>query len=103
MKIAIASEGEGPDAQVSPHGARAPFYLIYDENGILQESITNPCANAERGAGPKAAHFLVQQGVQLVVAGAFGGRFATELEAGGIRQVQQSGIVSDVITGIVAR
>lgn len=103
MKIAIASDGAESDARVSQHGARAPFYLIYDENGNLQESITNPYVNADRGAGPKAAHFLVQQGVQLFVASGFGERFAAELEAGGIRQVQKMGIVSDVIAKILSK
>ena len=101
MKIAIASTSSESDAEVSQHGARAPFYLIYNSNGSFQESISNPYANSERGAGPKAAQFLVQQGVQLVVAADFGGRFVTELEASGIRQIQKAGIVSDVITEVL--
>ena len=101
MKIAIASSGSEPDAEVSQHGARAPFYLIYSINGSFQESIANPYVNSERGAGPQAAQLLAQQGVKLLVAGDFGGRFITELEAGGIRQVQQTGIVSNVITEVL--
>ena len=103
MKIATAATGTEADAQVSQHGARAPFYLIYDENGNFLESISNPFANAERGAGPKAAHFLIQQGVKLIVACDFGGRFATELETGGIQQVQKVGNVSDVITDVLTK
>jgi predicted Fe-Mo cluster-binding NifX family protein len=103
MKIAIASEGAEPTAQVSQHGARAPFYLLYDESGTLQQSVANPCADAERGAGPKAAQYLGQLGVQIVVADGFGERFVTELEAGGIQQVQKEGIVSEVITDILAK
>lgn len=102
MKIAIASSGTDPDAQVSQHGARAPYFLIYDENGNFQEALTNPYANAERGAGPKVAHFLIQQGTQLLVACDFGGRFAAELDAGGIQQVKKTGGISDVITDVVA-
>ena len=101
MRIAIASMSTEPDAEVSQHGARTAFYLIYNGNGDFQEAIANPYANAERGAGPKAAQFLAQQGVQLVVAADFGERFVTELEAGGIRQVQKTGIVSDVITEVL--
>ena len=101
MKIAIASTGAKPDAEVSQHGARAAFYLIYNSKSSFQESISNPYANSERGAGPKAAQFLAQQGVQLVVAADFGGRFVTELEASGIRQVQKTGIVSDIITEVL--
>ena len=76
---------------------------MYDEKGHLQQAIANPCANAERGAGPKAAQFLLQQGVQILVAGEFGGRFVAELEADGIQQVQMAGQVADVITEVLAQ
>ena len=101
MRIAIASMSTEPDAEVSQHGARTAFYLIYNGNGDFQEAIANPYANAERGAGPKAARFLAQQDVQCLVAANFGERFVTELEAGGIRQIQKTGIVSDVITEVL--
>jgi predicted Fe-Mo cluster-binding NifX family protein len=103
MKIAIASEGAEPDAQVSLHGARAPFYLLYDDSGKLQQSIANPCADAEKGAGPKAAQYLERLGVQIIVAGGFGGRFVAGLEEEGIQQVQKVGIVSEVIADILAK
>lgn len=101
MKIAVAAETPLPDTSVSHHGARAPYYLLYDENGHFQEAVTNPHANAERGAGPRAAHFLAQQGVQVVAAGDFGERFIDELEASGIRPVEVTGMVSDIITGLL--
>ena len=39
----------------------------------------------------------------LIVASDYGGRFATELEAGGIQQVQKVGNVSDVITDVLTK
>jgi len=101
MKIAIASTDAAPDTDVSQHGARAPFYLIYNSDGSLQESIANPYVDAERGAAPKAARFLAQHGVQLLVAGDFGERFIIELEAAGIRQVKKTGIISDLLTEVL--
>ncbi|MCG6939118.1 MAG: hypothetical protein LJE83_13230 [Gammaproteobacteria bacterium] len=101
MKIAIAAESDTPQAQVSHHGARAPYYLVFDENSQMLEAIGNPYANAERGAGPGAAQFLAQLGIQMVVAGDFGGRFIDELEAGGIKHVEANGIVSDIVAGIL--
>jgi predicted Fe-Mo cluster-binding NifX family protein len=101
MKIAIAAESDTTRAQVSPHGARTPYYLVFDENGQMQEAVANPYAIAERGAGPGAAQFLAQLGIQTVVAGDFGGRFVKELEAGGIKHVEAGGIVSEVIAGML--
>lgn len=101
MKIAIAAEAQDLDAQVSYHGARAPYYLIFDKNGELLEVVSNPYSNAERGAGPKAAALLIQQGITLVVAAEFGGRFVSELEDGGLQLAQKTGIVSSVITDVL--
>jgi predicted Fe-Mo cluster-binding NifX family protein len=100
MKIAIAAESDTLQAQVSQHGARAPYYLVFDENDVMQEAVANPYASAERGAGPGAAQLLVQLAVQTVVAGDFGGRFVDELEAGGIKHLEAGGIVADVIAGM---
>ncbi|MEA3406053.1 MAG: NifB/NifX family molybdenum-iron cluster-binding protein [Pseudomonadota bacterium] len=101
MKIAIASTGATPDSDVSQHGARAPFYLIYHSDGSLHASLSNPYIDAERGAAPKVARFLTQQDVQLLVAGSFGERFMTELEADGIRQVQKTGSIADLLTEVL--
>ncbi|MGD8484359.1 MAG: NifB/NifX family molybdenum-iron cluster-binding protein [Thioalkalispiraceae bacterium] len=103
MRIAIAATGNEPASQVSQHGARAPYYLVYDENGTFQEVHKNPYANSERGAGPKVARFLMQLGVQLLVAGDFGGRFVEELETGGIKQLHMTGIISEIITDVIAQ
>jgi predicted Fe-Mo cluster-binding NifX family protein len=103
MRIAIAAQGADTNSLISQHAARAPFYLIFNAAGELQEAIKNPCSGAERGAGPKAAHFLAQQNIQMIVAGDFGGRFVEELDASGIQQLQKSGVASDAINEIVSR
>lgn len=97
MTIAIAAEGQDINAQVSHHGARAPYYLFFDEKGNLLEVVSNPYSGAERGAGPKAAQFLVQQGAAIVVAAEFGEKFLTELEDAGRQLVQKQGVISDII------
>jgi predicted Fe-Mo cluster-binding NifX family protein len=101
MKIAIAAEAATPQAKVSHHGARAPYYLVYDESGQLQQALSNPYAGAERGAGPGAAQFLARHGIRTIVAADFGGRFIDELEADGINYREAAGIVSDIIKDIV--
>jgi hypothetical protein len=41
--------------------------------------------------------------VQLLVAGDFGGRFVEELETGGIKQLHMTGIISEIITDVIAQ
>lgn len=101
MKVAIASTAPQPDSQIAMHSARAPFYLIFDANGNFLEAIANPYVQVERGAAPKAAHFLDEHDVSMLVAGDFGSRFIADLEVKGIKAVQASGQVSDVISGLL--
>ena len=97
MKIAIAATTQALDGQVEMHAARAPYYLLLDTERDLYEVLANPVAKVDRGAGPKAAAFLVQQAVEKVVAGEFGYRFRADLEENGISCEERKGAIADVI------
>lgn len=101
MKIAIASETPDPATQIAMHAARAPYYLIYNDNRTLLAAIKNPYADIERGAAPKAAQLLKQAGVTELIAGEFGNRFVDELEACHIRAVTGSGQIAGIIQNVV--
>jgi predicted Fe-Mo cluster-binding NifX family protein len=100
MKIAIAVTSFEEDARVDTHAARAPFYLILDTDSGSTEILPNPMAQAERGAGPRAAAFLVSKGVDQVVAGDFGPKFRTELEDNSITCTEMTGQVSETIASL---
>ena len=97
MKIAIAATSSETEAQVSMQGARAPYYQLFDTDSGLSEALPNPVSQAERGAGPKAAAFLISSGIDEVVAGDFGPKFRSELESGDISCVVKTGTVSEII------
>ena len=103
MKIAIAADAPDIDTEVAAHAARAPFYLIFDENGRLHAAPANPSAASERNAGPAVARFLAAQRVAMVAAGDFGPRFLDALDEHGIGHAQETGRVADVIARLVAR
>jgi predicted Fe-Mo cluster-binding NifX family protein len=98
MKIAIAATSSETDSEVSLHGARAEYYLFYDTDGGSIEAFPNPAAQAERGAGPQAAAYLISKGVNKVVAGQIGPKFRAELEDGGIDCIEETGLITEVIT-----
>jgi predicted Fe-Mo cluster-binding NifX family protein len=102
MTIAIAATAPEVNSQIAMHGARAPFYLVFDKQGDLLGSMTNPCAQVDSGAAPQAAAFLAEHGVTVLAAGDFGSRFISELEVNGIVPVQKMGRVSDVIGELIA-
>lgn len=97
MKIAIASDTADVNADVSIHGARAAFFLIFDDSGNLDQKLENPFASIERGAGPRVASFLADNGVDEIVAGDFGSRFEIHLEDLGIKIRCDTGNISNVI------
>ena len=65
MKIAIASTSKGEDGEISQKGGRAPFYLIYDEEGGLQETVKNPVEQGGGGVGPFVAKMLADKGCRV--------------------------------------
>ena len=84
MKIAIASEGENIDSDISIRGGRAPFYLIF-ENKKLIETIKNPFAIGGGGAGFSVAFMLADKKVNLVIAGKIKENMLTALTEKGIK------------------
>lgn len=101
MSIAIAATAPERDGQIAMHGARAPFYLLFDERGDMLEAAANPVVQVAGGAAPKAAQFLEEKGVTLLAAGDFGETFITELEERGIHHAQLSGSISDAIAELI--
>ena len=97
MKIAIAATSPETDAQVAARAARAPCYHLFDTETGQSTVLPNPVAEGERSAGPQAAAFLVNNGVDKVVAGDFGPRFSAELEDAGIVYELMKGAISEVI------
>lgn len=102
MNIAVASNTTDEDAQVYTHAARAPFYLLYDDNGTLLDAIANPFVSIERGAAPRVVRLLQEHGVNTIVAGEFGDRFVALLEENNIEAVTSSGAVIPIIEDITA-
>jgi len=66
-KICVATKKTGPTAQVSDKAALAPYFLIFDEKGDLQETIDNPFKETKLKAGKLLIGFLSERGVTAVI------------------------------------
>ena len=77
MKIAIPLDENKKD--VCPVLARAPYFL-FSENGNT-EILENPAAQAQSGAGLKAAQFLVDRGTDVILTVRCGQNSADVFEA----------------------
>jgi len=95
MKIAIASIDTNTDSEVSSVAGRSPYYLIF-ENKELIEAVKNPFL-VGGGAGFGVAKMLADKGVNIVVAGKYGGNMQGALEEKGIKVEMKSGIVKNIL------
>ena len=58
MRIAIAALKKQENSQISMQAGRAPYYLIFDKNFKLLESLSNPFKRGSGGAGFGVAKML---------------------------------------------
>ena len=84
MKIAIASNKDNIDSLVSNKGGRAPYYLIFEDNQLI-EKIKNPFAVGGGGAGFSVVAMLVNKNVDLIVCGKFGPNMITAINEKNIK------------------
>ncbi len=85
-KIAVAADGETPDASVSGRAGWAPFIPFFDGDGRFIESFPNPDTN-----GIVVADFLAKKKATVIVAKWFGPRIVEVLKSKGIRAVTLTG------------
>ena len=81
VSVAVAADGPEQNAMVSDKAGRAAYFLFFDGAGKYLRAESNPFIDAPGGAGPKAAVFLSEKGVTLVVAGDFGAKMEQALSS----------------------
>jgi len=84
MKICIPAKGPEAGDSVDERFGRAPYYLIHDTETGMTESFENPAAEAMGGVGPRAAQFLLDHDVNVLVTARVGGNALVALKSGGI-------------------
>ncbi len=100
MRIAVASEGKELTDPVARQFGRAPYFIVYDTDGDVSETLSNAeNADAAHGAGIQAAQLVVRQNVQAVVSGKIGPKAYEVLRAARIQMTAWAdGSVRDAIT-----
>ena len=107
LKIGIATVGEkGLEDKVSETFGRANTYTVVEvKNGKIADVkvLRNPAVSYEHGAGPIVARMLIEEGVQLVVAGEIGPGVSSILEHHNVKRVtfKAGASVSEVLKDIL--
>jgi predicted Fe-Mo cluster-binding NifX family protein len=101
VKIAFASVDKDENAEISPRPGRARFYLLFDENRKLLETISNPFSRGGGGAGFGVAKMLADKGVDIVVGGQFGENMEGALRERGLRYYEMSGSIGQGLDRVI--
>jgi len=103
MKIAIATLGKDENSDISERAGRAPYYLIFDENGKLLETVKNPFGMGSGGAGFGVAKMLGDKGVDTVVAGKFGGNMVMAMKERGFEYYEAKGKPKEALAKVLKK
>ncbi|MBW2983995.1 hypothetical protein KY361_02680 [Candidatus Woesearchaeota archaeon] len=93
MKVAVASTGKKPDSQVSLIGARAPYFLIFEDKKLVKV-ISNPFRIGGGGAGFAVSQMLENEEVKIVVSGSFGVNMKNSLKE---RKIKAKAIIDKTV------
>jgi predicted Fe-Mo cluster-binding NifX family protein len=88
MKIALSTNHQNSNALLERRFGRCAYFAVVDTEQKKWEFLVNPASQALGGAGTRAAQFLANQDVQVVISGDFGPNAFTALNLGHIQMYQ---------------
>jgi len=103
MKISITALENNIDSKIDPRFGRCTFFAFYDTETCALDFVPNPNRDANEGAGPASAQFVVSRGVTKVISGEFGGKVKTVFEALGVTMVpseDQSQTIQSIVNSL---
>ena len=95
--IAVAAMGKSETSKISDKAGRAPYFLIFDSNGVFIKSIKNPAQRKRGGASSSVTDLLKKESVKILIADEFGNKMINNLNTTKIEYQKQAGIASEVV------
>lgn len=86
MSICIVSLGRTLNSLISPRFGRAPYFIILNKEGKLEEVLSNQEGmGAMRGAGIAAGQKIVSKGIKILITGNVGPNSFDVLTQAGVK------------------
>ena len=96
-RIAIAAVGESVTSEISKRAGRAPYYLVFDGNGVFLRSVKNPAQNRRGGASSVVVDLLLKESANTIIAGRFGDKMIRQLKSNKIEYHEGAGIAKETV------
>jgi len=87
MKVAIATNDNTLKSVFDQHFGRCAFFYLYDTETKQGEFKENLGQHHAEKAGNEAARLMVDEGIEIVIAGRFGSKVVEVFRAGNIQMV----------------
>ena len=100
MKIAVATQTKKENSVISTQAGKSPFYLVFDGNGEVLETMKNPFSVGGGGAGFGVAKMLGDKGVTHVAGGKFGPNMMGALKERSIQVYEMEGTAKEAVSRI---
>jgi len=84
MKICVTSEGNDLDSKVDQRFGRAKYFIFYDDETALFETISNKNVDGTGGVGVQSAQLVAEKQAKTVLTGKVGPNASKALESAGI-------------------
>ena len=96
--VAVAALSLDESSEISAYAAHAPNFLLFDDQGRLQEIIANPYADLHEDIGDQVADLLEEHHVRLMIAGDFGSHLADALDGKHIAHIKDVGLANIAVS-----
>ena len=102
-KIAVAAVGDNENSVISMIAGRAPYYLIFEANGVFLKSIKNTGQSTERSSSSEVVSLLLKESCNTVIAGKFGDKMRNQLKTNKIEYYEGEGIAKNVVQTFIKK
>lgn len=96
-KIAVAASGDTATSGISKIAGKAPYYLIFDGNGVFLKSIENPGHSSRHNSSSEVIDLLLNESCKIVIAEKFGEKLQNRLKANHIEYYEMKGMAKNAV------
>ena len=101
--IAVASDGDNLNSNISTQASRCNYYVFIDEKGKILEILQNPHKDIKGGASSKLIEMLNRKNVSHFIASNFGEKLIMSLGSNNIKYTIDKGNINTFIQQVIKK